>query len=207
MKIPDKIRRSIERRLNEVKLGTFSQDTIKLLLIEIREYLPKHSALREIAHFVAHPERNRGSILETVNYAYNRARVLFRQLDGKKSGKGLELNLAELPVDVYESVAWHFTHISPNVSKLVRFKRSFVLDKVSNSYQPRKPLTDKIIKHIQEAIGIVSFQPALSQVDMIREIVATIRQLGQQCILNLFSHNRIRSWCVSCPCFTSRCLS
>ncbi len=53
-----------------------------------------------------------------------------------------------------------------------------MLDKVSNSYQPRKPLTDKIIKHIQEAIGIVSFQPALSQVDMIREIVATIRQLG-----------------------------
>lgn len=178
MKLPDKIKRSIEKRLEEVKLGTFSQDTIKLLLIEIREYLPQHSALRDVAHFVAHPERDRGLILETVNYAYNRSRVLFRQLDTNKSGKGLELNIDKLPGDIYETVTWHFIHIKPNSSKLLRFRRSFVLDRTSNSYRARKPVTDKIIKHIQEAISILSLQPALSQATMIQEIVAAVRHVG-----------------------------
>lgn len=178
MKIPDKIKRSIERRLEEVQLETFSQDTIKLLLIEIREYLPSYSVLREIAHFVAHPERDRGSILETVNYAYNRSRVLFRQLDGNKTGKGLELDIDRLPLDIYETVVWHFTHIKPNASKLQRFRRSFVLDKVRDSYRPRKPITDMIIKHIQEAIGILSLQSAVSQADMIQEVVAAVKSVG-----------------------------
>jgi hypothetical protein len=101
MNIPDKIKTSIERRLSAIQSSQFDQDTIKLFLIEIREHLFKNSALKEIANFVAHPERDRGEILETVNYAYNRSRVLFRQLEGKKAGKGLEFDIAKLPVDIY----------------------------------------------------------------------------------------------------------
>jgi len=178
MKIPDKIKRSIQNRLSAIKSGEFSQDTIKLLLIEIREYLPQHSALKEIAHFIAHPERDRGLILETVNYAYNRSRVLFRQLEGNKSGKGLELDITNLPIDIYDTVTRHFSHIKPNDSKLVRFKRSFIFDKNSNIYRPKKQITQNIIKYIQEAIGILSLQPALSQTDIINEIVTTVKRIG-----------------------------
>jgi len=78
MNIPDKIKISIEKRLVDIQLERFSQDTIKLFLIEMREYLHKNSALREIAHFIAHPERDRGEILETVNYSYNRSKVLLK---------------------------------------------------------------------------------------------------------------------------------
>lgn len=86
--IPEKILRSIEIRLIDIKENRFNQDTIKLLLIELREYIAKQSPLKEIAHFIAHPERDRGKILDAVNSAYNRSIVLFRQLEGKKTGKG-----------------------------------------------------------------------------------------------------------------------
>lgn len=178
MKIPDKIKRDIGKRLEEISLNTFSRDTIKLMLIEIREYLPQKSALKEIAHFVAHPERDKGLILETVNYAYNRSRVLFRQLSGSKPGKGLELDINKLPVDVYETVVWHFTHIKPNVRKLKSFTRSFEFDRVGNFYKPKKEIINETIKHIQEAIGILSLQPALSQDNIIQQILTTVKQLG-----------------------------
>jgi len=178
MKIPDKIKISVENRLNAIKLEEFTQDTIKLLLIEIREYLSKRSALKEIAHFIAHPERDRGLILETVNYAYNRSRVLFRQLEGNKSGKGLEIDITNLPVDIYDTVIWHFNRIKPNKSKLLNFKRTFFFDKNNNVYRPKKQIAPKIIKYIQEAIGILSLQPALSQFDIINEIVATVKRIG-----------------------------
>jgi len=178
MKIPNKIKIAVENRLSAIKSAEFSQDTIKLLLIEIREYLSKDSALKEIAHFIAHPERDRGLILETVNYAYNRSRVLFRQLEGNKSGKGLELDITNLPIDIYDTVTWHFSHIKPNNSKLLRFKRTFVFDKKNNVYRPKKQITQNIIKYIQEAIGVLSLQPALSQTDIIKEIVTTIKRIG-----------------------------
>jgi hypothetical protein len=178
MNIPDKIKRSIEKRLEEIKLNTFSSDTVKLLLIEVREYLPQSSPLREIAHFVAHPERDRGAILETVNYAYNRSRVLFRQLDGNKSGEGLELNIDQLPVDIYETVVWHFSRIKPNASKLTRFRRSFAFDKAIDLYRPRRLITEEVIKHIREAIGIVSLQTAFSQEDVVRELSSAVKNVG-----------------------------
>lgn len=178
MKIPDKIRRAIINRLNEINLNNFSQDTIKLLLIEIRDYLSQNSPLKEIAHFVAHPERDRGLILDTVNYAYNRSRVLFRQLEGKKSRKGLELDINELPIDIFETVIWHFSRIKPNTGKLNKFKSSFELDKSSNFYKPKRLITDKTIKYIKEAISIFSLQPALSQKDIMNEIISTIKRLG-----------------------------
>lgn len=178
MSIPDKIKISIEKRLLDIQSAKFNQDTIKLFLIETREYLSNKSALREIAHFIAHPERDRGEILETVNYAYNRSRVLFRQLEGKKSGKGLELDINNLPVDIYDTVSWHHSKIKPNLSKLGKFKKAFIFIREDQVYRPKKPITKKIIKTIQEAIGILSFQPALSQFEIIDEIALTLKNIG-----------------------------
>jgi len=176
--IPEKIRKSIKNRLTDIKADSFSQDTVKLLLIELREYLLNTSALREIAHFIAHPERDRGIILESVNYAYNRSRVLFRQLEGKKNGKGLELDINNLPIDIYDTVEWHHSKIKPNISKLTKFKKVFDFNSKDKVYRPQKYITKKIIKTIQEAISIISLQPALSQSDIIEEVVMALETLG-----------------------------
>ena len=177
MNIPDKIKISIEKRLVDIQLERFSQDTIKLFLIEMREYLHKNFALREIAHFIAHPERDRGEILETVNYSYNRSKVLFRQLDGNKSGKGLELDIDNLPIDVYDTVVWHHSKIKPNVSKLGKFNKAFSFNQDKQLYGAKKHISKKIVKTIKEAIGILSLQPALTQSEIIDEIVLSLRNM------------------------------
>lgn len=176
--LPEKIRFSVMKRIAVIASDSFSQDDVKLLLIELREYLPKQSLIKEIAHFVAHPDRDRGIIHETVNYAYNRCRVLFRQLEGNKTGKGLELDLASLPEDVHDTVEWHFTRIAPNPKKLVIFKKAYRYNSKTNSYVPKGEITHKIVGYIKEAIGILSLQPALTQNDIIEEIKKDFQFLG-----------------------------
>lgn len=50
----------IIERIRAIENGTFDEDSIKLLLIEIREYIQDGTILREICDFIAHPERNKG---------------------------------------------------------------------------------------------------------------------------------------------------
>ena len=182
-KIPEKIQNSIEGHLIDIRKDRFSQDTIKLFLIELRDYMTKESPLKEIAHFIAHPERDRGEILEAVNYAYNRSRVLFRQLEGEKTGKGLELNIENLPIDIYETVIKHHSKIKPNISKLSKFRKVFEFKKDKNAYTAKRFVGKKIIRTIKEAINILKLQPVLTQTDIIDEIVATLKyhDLGDYC--------------------------
>lgn len=177
-KIPEKILKSIECRLIDIREDRFSQDTIKLFLIELRDYITKESPLKEIAHFIAHPERDRGDILEAVNYAYNRSRVLFRQLEGNKSGKGLELDIYNLPIDIYETVVKHHSKIKPDISKLSKFRKAFEFNRNNNVYTPKRFISKKIIRTIQEAINILSLQPVLTQSNIIDEIVVSLQGLG-----------------------------
>ena len=177
-KIPEKILKSIESRLSDIREDSFSQDTIKLLLIELRDYIAKESPLKEIAHFIAHPERDRGEILETVNYAYNRSRVLFRQLEGKKTGKGLELDINNLPIDLYETVVKHHSKIKPDIYRLSKFRKAFEFDSSKNVYTAKRFVSKKIIRTIQEAVNILSLQPVLTQPNIIDEIVASLQDIG-----------------------------
>lgn len=48
------------RRIRSIENESFTEDDIKLLLIEIRDILKGESFLREICHFVAHPNRDKG---------------------------------------------------------------------------------------------------------------------------------------------------
>ncbi len=50
----------IKQRIIEIENGTFDEDGVKLLLIEIREKLKGETFLKEICHFVAHSDRDKG---------------------------------------------------------------------------------------------------------------------------------------------------
>ena len=64
----EKDKQSIIKRLSEVEAATFDQDTIKLLLIELRDHIRRDSIIKDIAHFAAHSERDRGFMCEQIKY-------------------------------------------------------------------------------------------------------------------------------------------
>lgn len=63
--------------LKRIENDTFDERDIKLLLIEIRDLLTNESFLREVADFIAHPERERGLCHITINSRY--AKMKFSQ--------------------------------------------------------------------------------------------------------------------------------
>ena len=56
-----KLRASVTRALEKLKTGTFDEDDIKMLLIDVRDLIRAKNLLYELATFVAHPtERLQG---------------------------------------------------------------------------------------------------------------------------------------------------
>ena len=65
-----KASKKLKERLETINSGTFDEDEIKLLLIEIRDYLQGESILREVCDFIAHPKRNRGICHKRIDSRY-----------------------------------------------------------------------------------------------------------------------------------------
>jgi hypothetical protein len=61
---------NLNQRLQAISENTFEEDDIKLLLIEIRDYLQNESILREVCDFIAHPKRNRGICHKRIDSRY-----------------------------------------------------------------------------------------------------------------------------------------
>lgn len=60
----------IIERICEIEKGLFDEDDIKLLLIEIREKLKDETFLKEICHFIAHSDRDKGICHKKVDVRY-----------------------------------------------------------------------------------------------------------------------------------------
>ncbi len=65
-----KIDSKIIQRISKIESGTFDEDDVKLLLIEIREKLKGETFLKEICHFVAHSDRDKGICHKKVDVRY-----------------------------------------------------------------------------------------------------------------------------------------
>jgi NCAIR mutase (PurE)-related protein len=52
----------IQAIVAKIESGLFERTDVKILFIDIREYLDKHSLIREIAHFIAHPQERKQGI-------------------------------------------------------------------------------------------------------------------------------------------------
>ncbi|MES2762276.1 MAG: hypothetical protein V4677_08715 [Bacteroidota bacterium] len=73
---------SIKRIFNKLEAESFDENDIKILLIDIREFLKEETFLREIADFIAHPERNKGLCHQAVDSRY--ARMKMFRIGGQK---------------------------------------------------------------------------------------------------------------------------
>jgi DNA modification methylase len=50
----------VQFAIDKIETDSFDHITLKGLLIDIRDYLPQNSPIKELSHFIAHPIRNKG---------------------------------------------------------------------------------------------------------------------------------------------------
>ncbi len=83
-----KVKQGLRDCFSKIQHRTFDEITIRALLILCREYLPKDSLVRELAHFVAHPDRDQGMFHKKINNRYAKwrlARDQVRKIDDDKT--------------------------------------------------------------------------------------------------------------------------
>lgn len=81
-----KVKQAILESLEKIRNDDFDEGTIRTLLISSREYLSTDSLLRELAHFIAHPERSQGAFYRKINSRYTK----FKLIQGQFEKFGLE---------------------------------------------------------------------------------------------------------------------
>ncbi len=82
----------LKHRLEKINSGSFDEDDIKLLLIEIRDYLQSESILREVCDFIAHPKRNRGICHKRIDSRYAKQIFAKRRTEELTNEKVFEAN-------------------------------------------------------------------------------------------------------------------
>src|SRR5690606_24134324 len=75
-----KIRQALTESLIKIEKKEFDEETIRTLLIVSREYLKYDGLIKELAHFIAHPKRNRGIFHKKVNSRYAKFKLIDEQL-------------------------------------------------------------------------------------------------------------------------------
>lgn len=76
-----KIKQAINSCLVKIESDTFDEDTIRTLLIVSREHIKGDSLIRELAHFIAHNDRNQGMFHKKVNARYTKFKLFEKHSD------------------------------------------------------------------------------------------------------------------------------
>ena len=167
--------------MHEINDRTFDQDTIKLLLIELREYLPASSKFKEIAHFVAHPKRDRGIILDKVSYSYRRFKVLYFQTE---SHPHPIIDPNNIPEELVTVVLDHYRIIEPNMHVLKFLEKRFRKCD-GGGYRIVGRVSAKLQRAIKDAISVLSVQAALDQDELILDLNGALVELQFPPIVNI----------------------
>ncbi len=91
MRLKELQRHQILRQLRSIAHNRFDQDTLRLLLIDIRELAQPGSLIRAIGDFLAHPLREEGIVLPGIQEAY--AELVRRTTEGAWNGGDREAGL------------------------------------------------------------------------------------------------------------------
>jgi len=79
-----KIKQALTESLTKIENKEFDEDTLRTLLITSREYLKYDGLVKELAHFIAHPKRNRGIFHKKVNSRYAKFKLIDEQFIKKQ---------------------------------------------------------------------------------------------------------------------------
>jgi hypothetical protein len=82
-----KVKQAILQTLSKIEKDTYDEDTIRTLLILSREHIHSENLIRELAHFIAHSERNQGTFHRLINSRYAKLKLVDDQIpeDGSHS--------------------------------------------------------------------------------------------------------------------------
>ncbi|MCB0737758.1 MAG: hypothetical protein KDC92_09620 [Bacteroidetes bacterium] len=82
----------IARYLTEILTKTYDEDSIRNLLIAFRDKLKGNSFLKEVAHFIAHPEREQGICHSQIDTLYIKNKLLGDQVQKMIDNEIIEKN-------------------------------------------------------------------------------------------------------------------
>lgn len=82
-----KVKQALTKCLTQIKNQTFDEDTIRTLLIVARDFIKEEGLVKELAHFIAHPVRDKGIFHKRVNNRYAKWKLVDEQFDKVKDNK------------------------------------------------------------------------------------------------------------------------
>jgi len=90
-----KVKQALTKCFQEIRDQIFDENTIRTLLIVGREYVKTEGLIKELAHFIAHPIRDKGLCHKKVNNRYAKVMLVDKQLhtlivDGRLNLNGIE---------------------------------------------------------------------------------------------------------------------
>lgn len=91
-----KVKYAIIDCLDKIAAEEIDETIIRTLLVSSREYLKNEGLIKELAHFVAHPTRNKGLFHKSVNSRYAKLKQVYNQV---KRIELLELSKREISED------------------------------------------------------------------------------------------------------------
>src|ERR1035437_7434593 len=200
----------IKQRISLVEIGSFDEDDIKLLLIEIREKLKGETFLREICDFIAHSNRNQGICHKKVDVRYaklklvdeNTEKILTPEFIEKNKTKPesfftdvmlnyiqsekIERNLFELLIisgidDIEDNLFTKYYQLNrKQVKRLIT--KAYKLD--NGNYIPKSTLSKTQFAFIDDLLkfirGTVTGKPAFTEKEIINDFIVGLKRLSSE---------------------------
>lgn len=205
--ISSKSKRSITESLDSFRSNTFDENTVKLLLIDLRDVIGPQQELKEICHFIAHPERNEGLFCDKIlsrYYRYKYTQELFSKLEESKIRLDTTFNdLLEEAIDysIYDSIDKKYFQ-TVFITGLNDFDDEFyknmlgstknkVQELINRSYKKvngRYELRYKSNKDIKHVLNIlhtsIQFNSVLDENVLMDQLITTVQYFFDICGLN-----------------------
>jgi hypothetical protein len=173
----------VQRIVSEIINGKFDDISIDALLFELRDYSQKESLFREIAHFIAHPEREKG---EFRDFILNYSKKIKFVWDYRFRGKKLDINTV-LPLYVLDLLYNEIKIIDDlifqnkyNITKqqLLKFiKRNIVKDELHETVNFKYQLPFDKIQVITFCLSHIGEQKEILNEDIIiNDIIKTLKE-------------------------------
>jgi hypothetical protein len=172
----------VQRIVSEIINGNFSDISIDALLFELRDYSQKDSIFREIAHFIAHPERDKGKFRDFIMDYSQKVKFVW---DYRVCGKKLDINAA-LPLYVFDLLFKEIKVINLNLQnkynitqhQLIKFiKKNIIKDELHATAKFKSQLPSDKIEMITFCFSHIGEQKEILNEDIIiNDIIKTLKE-------------------------------
>ena len=76
MRLPNRIRRKLLRNVQQLTAKPVDSDTVEDIFIQLRDFAKDRAVFCELAHFVAHPSRDRGKTRDSLSRFFRRTAAI-----------------------------------------------------------------------------------------------------------------------------------